>query len=110
MYYAISAHIKLVERYDIFGKVILYAVIRAEFAFYGFFRGEQIRNLNIQLFIAFFADEIDLSLAGFANRDFVSSAQQLQKNDILKNQIDVAHIAAIDSLAKTVVGDAIPQL
>ena len=55
---SVLAHIKLVQRNDIFGEVIPNAVIGSKFAPDGFFGCEQIGDLDIQLLSAFFADKI----------------------------------------------------
>ena len=78
-------------------------IIHAEFAGDGFLRCQQIGNLDIQFFAPPVAYEVDLLVSGSANRDVVASAQQLQIDDVLKNEVDVPCVAAEDRLPYAVV-------
>lgn len=51
--------------------------------------------------------KVDLLVSGSPDCHFVVPAQQLQKHDVLQNEVDVTHIAAENSLPDAVVGNVI---
>ena len=79
---SIAAHVKLVQGNDIFRKIIADVVVGTKFAIDGFIGSKQISYLNIQFFTAFLADKVYFFFAGFADGNRISSAKQLQINDI----------------------------
>ena len=66
------AHVDVVQGNDIFGEVIFNRIKCAKFSLYRFFRGQQIGNLNVHFFSIFFADKIDFTNSGSADRHTVS--------------------------------------
>ena len=103
----VSAHIELIEGNNVLGEVVEDTVIRAKLAADGFFRRQQVSDLNIQLFAALIAYEINFLIARSADSHFIAPAQQFQIHDILQNEIDVPHVAAENSLADAMVGNII---
>ena len=107
MFNPISAHIELIERNNVLWKVIADTVIRTKLTANRFFRCQQIRDLNIQLFAALVAYKIDFLVACSADSHLIAPAQQFQIHYILQNEIDVPHIAAEDRLADAVIGNIV---
>lgn len=99
----VSTHVKFVKRNNIFREVVADTVIRSELTGNSLVRRQQITNLNIQLFSAPVANEINLLISCSADRYRVASAQQFEVNDIFKNLVDVPCITAIYSFADSVV-------
>ena len=66
-----------------------------------------IGNLNIQFFSTLVTYKVDLLVSGSPDCHFVVPAQQLQKHDVLQNEVDVTHIAYENSLPDAVVGNVI---
>ena len=50
----------------------------------------------VELLAPLFADEVDLLVPGLADGDGEAPVQQLQIYDVLQDQVDVVHIAAVD--------------
>ena len=74
----VSAHIKLIERNNVFREVVTDAVICAELAVDRFFRCQQVSDLNIQLFAALVAYKINFLIARSANGHFIAPAQKFR--------------------------------
>ena len=104
---SVPAHVELVQRNNIFREVIPNAVVNTELPVDGFRRRQKVCDLNVELLSLFFADKVNLLVASLSDGDIVAPAQQFQKNDVLQNQIDVPHIAAVDRLTDTVVCDVV---
>ena len=90
----ILAHVELIKGNNVLGEVVSNVIICAKFTVERFFRCQQIRDLNIQLFAALVAYKVDFLVACSAGSHFIAPAQQFQIHDILQNEIDVPHIAA----------------
>ena len=103
----VSAHIELIERNNVLREVVADRVIRTKLTVDGFFRCQQVNDLNIQLFAALVAYKINFLTACSADSHFIAPAQQFQIHYIFQNEIDVPHIAAKDRLADAVVGNII---
>lgn len=80
----IPAHVKRIQRYNIFRIIVPDAVVYPKFTLDGLLRCQQIRNLHIQLFTLFIANEIDLLIPNPAYGNVIAPAQQLQTDDISK--------------------------
>ena len=104
---AVPAHVELIQGDHILGEVVPDAVVDPEFPVDGLRGGQQVGDLDIELLAPLFTDKVDLLVTGFADGDGVAPAQQLQIHDVLQNQVDVTHIAAVDGLPDTVVGDVV---
>ena len=74
----VSAHIKLIERNNVLREVVADRVIRTKLTVDGFFRCQQVSDLNIQLFSALVAYKINFLIARSANGHFIAPAQQFQ--------------------------------
>jgi len=103
----VSAHIELIERNNVLREVVADAVIRTKLTVDGFFRCQQVSDLNIQLFAALVTYKINFLIARSADSHFIAPAQQFQIHDIFQNEIDVPHIAAEDRLADAMIGNII---
>ena len=103
----VPAHVELVQGHHILGEVVPDAVVDPELPIDGLRGGQQVGDLNIELLAPLFADKVDLLVTGLAHGDGVAPAQQLQVHDVLQDQVDVAHIAAVDGLTDAVVGDVV---
>ena len=79
----IAAHVKFIQRNDIFGKIISDMIIRSEFTLDCFIRSEQIGDLNIQLLISFVTDKINFFLTISSNCDLISATKEFHVHDIL---------------------------
>ena len=84
MYDTVTAHIKLIQRKHIFGVVVTDFSVYTELALYGFGGGQDIADLYINLLGLAFGDEIDFFFAVLPYGDFISTAQQFQKDNILE--------------------------
>ena len=104
---AIAAHIEFVQGDHILGEVVPDAVVDPELPVDRLRGGQQVGDLDIELLAPLFTDKVDFLVPGLADGDGVAPAQQLQIHDILQNQVDVAHIAAVDGLPDAVVGDIV---
>ena len=104
---AITAHVKLIHGNNILGEVVPDGIICAKLPDDGFFRSQEIGDLNIQLFSALIAYKVDLLFSNPANCDLIAPAQQLQIDDVLEDEVDVPRVAAKDGLPDSVVGDVV---
>ena len=104
---AVSAHVELIERHNILRVIVQDAVVCAELAPDRFLGGKQIAHLNVQLLTLLVTHKVDLLVTGSSDCHIVIAAQKLKIDDVLQNEIDVAHIAAEDSLTDAVVGNVI---
>ena len=104
---AVAAHVELVQGDHILGEVVPDTVVDPEFPVDGLWGGQKVGDLDIEFLASLFADEVDLLVTGFADSDGVAPAQQLQIHDVLQNQVDVTHIAAVDGRPDAVVGDVV---
>ena len=104
---AVPAHVELVQGDHVLGEVVPDAVVDPEFPVNSFRGGQQVGDLDIELLSPLFTDKVDFLVPGLADGDGVAPAQQLQIHDVLQNQVDVAHIAAVDGLPDAVVGDVV---
>ena len=90
-----------------FRKVILYGIIHTELSSDSAFICQQRGHLYIKFFTMLIANKINLFITRFANRYPVSTAEELHIYDVLKNPVDVPHIAAQDSLPDTIIRNII---
>ena len=104
MYDSVTAHIKFIQRKYILGVVVTDVPVYAEFTFYGFRGGQDIADLYVELFGLAFGDEIDFFFAVLPYGDFISTAQQFQKDNVFQYEVNILHIAANDGLPDAVVG------
>ena len=103
----IPAHVELVQGDYILGEVVPDGVVDPELPIDRLRGGQQVGDLDIELLVPLFADEVDLLVAGLADGNGVAPAQQLQIDDVLQDQVDVPHIAAVDGLPDAVVSDVV---
>ena len=103
----VTAEVKLIHRNHVFGEVVTNAVIHPKFPLDGFLGGQQVTHLNVQPFIPFSSNEVNLLLAGFAYRHGIAPAKQLHENDVLQNEVAVPHISAKDCLPDAVIRDIV---
>ena len=75
MFDPVSAHIELIERNNVLREVVADRVIRTKLTVDGFFRCQQVSDLNIQLFSALVAYKINFLIARSANGHFIAPAQ-----------------------------------
>lgn len=107
MFDAVTAHVEFVEGDDVFRIVVPDAVINAEFAGDGFFACQEVGDLDVELFAVSVADEVDFPVPGPADGDMVATAEKLEEDDVLQNQVDIPHVAAENGLAYAVVCDVV---
>ena len=62
-------------------------------------RSDQIGNLNIELFIATIADEVDLGIVQLADLDLIATAPLFQLDDIFIQLITVELFALFDDVS-----------
>ena len=103
----VSTHIELIKRNNVLWEVVSNVIIRTKLTVDRFFRCQQISDLNIQLFAALVAYEVNFLVARPADSHFIAPAQQFQIDDVFQNEIDVPHIAAEDRLADAMIGNII---
>ena len=104
---AVPAHVEFVQGHHILGEVVPDGVVDPELPVDGLQGGQQVGDLDIELLPPLFTDEVDLLVPGLAHGDGVAPAQQLQIDDVLQDQVDVPHIASVDSLPDAVVSDVV---
>lgn len=107
MFDAVTAHVEFVEGDDVFRVVIADAVINAEFAGDGLFACQEVGDLDVKLFAVAVADEVDFPGSGSADSDMVATAEKLEEDDVLQNQVDIPHVATEYSLAYSMVCDVV---
>ena len=72
----VSAHVKLVEGYDILGEIVLDAIVCTELPFHRIFRGQQVCYLYIEFFSSFFTYKVNFFFSCSAYCDNITPSQQ----------------------------------
>ena len=104
---AVAAHVELVQGDHILGEVVPDGVVDPEFSVDRLQGSQQVGDLDVELLVPLFADEVDLPILGLTDGDGVAPAQQFQIHDVLQDQVDVLYIAAVDGFPDAVVGDVV---
>ena len=73
---AVSAHVELIKGNNVLWEVVADTVIHAKLTADGFFRRQQVSDLNIQLFAALVTYKTNFLIAHSADSHFITPAQQ----------------------------------
>ena len=83
MFDTVSAKVELIERNNIFRKVVADVIICTKLTDDRFFRSQHVSDLNLQHFTSLAAYEINFFIACFANRHYVAATQQFKRIYVL---------------------------
>lgn len=91
---SITAHVNGIKRQHHLCMVIFDLIKDSEFTFNGFRGSKQVAYLQIEAFVLLLSNEVYLQITDTSDSDFVVSAEKLQIDDVLKNQIDIPGFAS----------------
>ena len=98
-----SAHIKLIHCNYIFGEIITNTCINSKLSANRLFGSQQISDLYIELLSLLFTDKVNFLFRNFSDSHRISAPQQLHKNYIFQDQIDVLPVSAKNSLSNSMI-------